>query len=158
MQLSAGMDNGPIYITKEHPLTNRETSPELYKTLSEIGARLLVEILPTIQDGSVVPIAQNDQKATYTSLLTKEDAWLKPNLVTAGEAERLVRAHLTFPKTKIVIGQHTLIITKSHVTEKNDSALSIVCKNNTFLAIDQLIAPSGRQMSAADFERGYLHT
>jgi methionyl-tRNA formyltransferase len=156
MQLAAGMDDGPVYIAKEHALTGKETNLELYHALATIGADLLLEALPRIIDGSLIPHPQNDSKATYTKLLTKEDSWLQPESSTAAEAERRVRAHLGFPKTKSIIDGHTVIITKAHVSHEQQSPTDTLCRDGAYLSIDELIAPSGRRMSAADFERGYL--
>lgn len=158
MQLAAGMDNGPVYIAKEHPLTKKETGPELYHALATIGADLLLETLPRIIDGSLTPLPQDDSKATYTKLLTKQDGWLRPESITAAEAEQQVRAYLGFPKTRVVIHEQTIIITKAHVSHKQQSPTDILCRDNSYLVIDELIAPSGRRMSADDFERGYLRT
>lgn len=156
MQLTAGMDAGPIYATKEHALTQRETKPELYHALAVVGADLLLETLPKIVDGTLQPVPQNEEEATYTHLLSKEDAVLKPGLVTAAEAERLVRAHIGFPKTKITIHEQTIIITKAHVSDSASSLLAVACQDGNYLLPDEVIAPSGRRMSANDFERGYL--
>lgn len=156
MQLAAGMDNGPVYTSKEVLLSQNETSTELYHTLATVGANLLLENLPAILDGSLTPIAQNEDKASYTKLLTKQDAWLTPSLLSAAEAERRVRAHLLFPKTKIQIEGHTVIITKARVSEKNAGKTDVRCSDGKYLSIEEVIAPSGRRMSAEDFERGYL--
>ena len=158
MQLSAGMDAGPVYVAKEHALTKKETKPELYHTLATVGANLLLEALPSIIDGSLTPTPQDDSKATYTKLLSKEDGWLRPETVTAAEAEQLVRAYLGFPKTKITLNGHSVIITKAHASNEQHKATDILCKDGNYLSIDEIIAPSGRRMSAGDFERGYLRT
>lgn len=156
MQLAAGMDDGPVYIAKEHLLTKKETKPELYHALATIGADVLLETLPRIIDGSLTPLPQDDSKATYTKLLTKEDGWLHPESVTAAQAEQQVRAHLGFPKTRVVINEQTIIITKAHVSKEKRHLTDILCKDENYVSIDELIAPSGRRMSADDFERGYL--
>src|SRR5690606_38444113 len=135
-----------------------ETSPELYQTLASVGADLLIESLPSIIDGSLLPTPQNDSQATYTRLLTKEDAWLRPEEVTAIQAERLVRAHLGFPRTKINLDEHTIIITIAHVSNLSTGSVDIACRDGNYLVVDEVIAPSGRRMSAADFKRGYLRS
>ncbi len=156
MQLATGMDNGPVYAAREYALTGRETAPELYHTLADVGANLLLETLPHILEGSLTPNPQNESEATYTQLLTKNDAWLEPSYTSASEAERKVRAHLTFPKTKIKLGEHAVIITKAHISAHGTSPLDIACNDDNYLTIDEIIAPSGRRMSGEDFERGYL--
>lgn len=158
MQLAAGMDNGPVYLAKEHQLTGAETSLELYHTLADEGAHLLLEALPRIIDGSLLPTPQNEDNATYTKLLTREDAWLQTDALTAKEAERRIRAHIAFPKTKMNLQGHDIIITKAHIATDGMHATDIQCRDGHYLTIDEIIAPSGKRMSASDFERGYLRT
>lgn len=155
MQLSAKMDAGPVYAAKEYPLSGAETRPELYHTLATIGTNLLIEVLPQIIDGSLQPIDQDESRAVYCQLLQKQDATLTPDTLSAQAAERLVRAHTGFPKTKITIQNIPVIITKAHVSYEKNTPLDILCQDGAFLSIDELIAPSGRTMDSAAFLRGY---
>lgn len=155
MQLSAAMDAGPVYTQIRHQLTGTETQPELYATLAQKGAETLLEVLPAIISGELQPTPQNDAQATYCQLLSKEDAWLNPSNLTAQQAERKIRAHLAWPKSKLHFGNHTIIITKAHVASTQKTPLDIICQDGAFLCIDEVIAPSGRRMHAEDFLRGY---
>ncbi len=156
MQLTAGMDSGPIYGQIVHELSGNENRIDLYKTLASAGSATLLQLLPTIlSNPSIIPSPQDDSKAVYCSLLSKDDAWLKPDHTTVVQAERLVRAYLGFPKTKIDILDRTLIITKSHIASEQKSPLDIKCIGGDYLSIDELVAPSGRTMSARDFLNGY---
>jgi methionyl-tRNA formyltransferase len=155
MQLSAEMDAGPVYSAKTHELVGTETRPELYHALADVGTNLLLEVLPSIMDGSLQPTPQNDDKATYCSLLKKEDALLDLSSLSAQDAERIVRAHFGFPKSKVVINDHLIIITKVHITDQQKTPLDLVCRDGAYLSIDELVAPSGKRMSAESFLRGY---
>lgn len=156
MKLSADMDAGAIYSQITHQLNGQETRPELYKTLFQDGTAELIRILPSIINGSLHAVIQDETKATYCNLFTKEDAWLKPNKITAQKAEQIVRAHLDFPKTKInILNNVTIIITKAHISNQQNTALDIPCQDGRFLSIDELVAPSGRTMSSKDFLNGY---
>lgn len=155
MQLAAAMDAGPVYTAKIHPLTGSETRPELYHALADIGTNLLLETLPSIIDGSLQATPQNEAVASYCQLLQKQDSLLDPKVQTANEAERHVRAYLNFPKTKVQFGEYTLIITKAHVSEQQKTPLDVICRDGAYLVIDELIAPSGRHMTAEAFLRGY---
>lgn len=155
MQLSAGMDAGPVYAQVVHPLDQTETKQELYDTLASVGTATLLAVLPAILDETLQPIPQDDAAATYTALLDKKDAALQFDTVSATQAERLVRAHLEFPKTKTTIQGHEVIITKAHVSAESKTPLDILCQDGEFLSIDELIAPSGRRMSAEAFLNGY---
>lgn len=156
MKLTAGMDAGPVYGQIIHDLSGTETSPELYKTLAQAGAAVLLALLPGIFDGSLQPTPQDDTQATYCKLIDKSETWLKPDEITATAAERLVRAHLSFPKTKINIYGHQIVILKAHVSETYETPLDILCQDGKYLSIDELIAPSGRMMSSKNFINGYI--
>lgn len=156
MQLSRAMDAGPVYAVKNHPLKGTETQAELYHTLAVIGTDLLLETLPAILDHSLTPTEQDDSKAIYCSLLSKADALLDPTTLTATDAERRVRAYLAYPKARIIHGNTPLIITKAHVSPTKNTPLDIQFKDGAFLAIDELISPTGRRMDTGAYLRGHL--
>lgn len=155
MQLAPKMDAGPIYIQVPYALDQTETKPELYDTLGQLGANLLVQKLPQILDRTITPIDQDDDQATYCQLLSKDDSLLDPLSITPGEAEALVRAHLGFPRTRVTIGEHTVIVTKAHAVMTKNTPLDIECQNGAFLSIDELVGPSGRTMTGDAFLHGY---
>lgn len=154
MQLSAKMDAGPVYAAKIHPLHGTETKTELYHTLATVGTNLLIESLPQIIDGSLLPQAQDESAATYSQLLTKQDGILDPSTLTAEEADRHVRAYLGYPKSKLTVSGHEVIVTKAHVSPTKNTPLDILCGDGVFLAVDELISPTGRRMTAEAFLNG----
>jgi len=155
MKLEARMDAGPIYSQITYPLSGRETKPELYQTLAELGTKLLLNKLPIILDESLKPTPQDDAQSTYCSLLTRDNSLLEPEQLTATEAERRVRAYLGYPKTKIQVLGKEVIVTKAHITHEPKTPLDIVCKDGVYLSIDELVAPSGNRMDASAFLNGY---
>ena len=155
MQLSAKMDAGPIYKAKQHPLSGTESRPELYHALADIGTNLLLETLPLIIDGTLRPTPQDEQAAIYCQLLQKSDADLKLSTMSAQQAERIIRAHIGFPKSKLTLLGQTVIVTKAHVDTIQKTPLDSICQDGEYLCVDELIAPSGKRMDAAAFLRGY---
>jgi methionyl-tRNA formyltransferase len=155
MKLTAKMDAGPVYGYMDLELNGTETQADLYETISQQGAQALIKLLPSIFDGSTTPLAQDESLATYTHLLTKEDATLEPSAVTADQAERKIRAHLVYPKTKLTINGQAVTLTQAHTSDVRTSLLDQTCKDGRFLVIDQLIGPSGKAMSGKDFLNGY---
>ena len=155
MQLVKAMDAGPIYYQAPYVLDQTETRPELYETLGQLGANILVQQLPAILDGSLRPTPQNDNDASYTRLLGREDTQLDLSQLTPGQTEARIRAHLGFPRSRVAIGQYNLIVTKAHAVISARSPLDLPCANGAYLAIDELIAPSGKTMTADEFLRGY---
>lgn len=156
MQLSAGMDAGPIYSQITVPLIDVETAPDLEIQLGELGAQELGLTLPAIMNGTIQPTPQNDDIATYCKLLSKDESLLDPSKLSAEQAERHVRAYLAFPKTKLTLAGHSIVITKAHVSSAASTPLDIECAGGQFLSIDELIGPSGKAMNAQGFINGYL--
>ena len=154
MLLSAEMDAGPIYVQITYPLDGTETQPGLYEELATLGGRVLIETLPEILDGQLLPTEQSDN-ATYCHLLRKEDAIIDPTQLTSIEAERKVRAHLQYPKSKMTLLQQPVILTKVHIAGEATSPLDVAFTDGHFLVIDELIGPSGRRMSGSAFLNGY---
>ena len=158
MKLTSSMDAGPIYKQVEYSLIGNETKTELYDKLAQLGTKTLIDTLPSIDDGSLVPVEQNENEAVYCQLLDKDSGLLNPLKLTADEAERMVRAYIGFPKTRLTIDYNDIIVTKSHITEDKDLPLVIKFKNNTHLAVDELIAPSGKLMTSEAFMNGVRNT
>ena len=158
MSLSKEMDAGDVYIQEEFPLKGNETSLELYETCGKIGAEMLINHLPAIMSAKMTANPQNDSEATYCQLLKKSDAILNPEIQTAEQAERQIRAFEIFPKSKIQIGENLLIVNSAKVVNENsnNSPLTIKFSDGKFLQIEKITAPSGKQMPAESYINGYL--
>jgi methionyl-tRNA formyltransferase len=154
MRLVNEMDAGPVYAQSVLRLAGNETKESLAKNLLDLGGQLLIDNLPAILDGSLHPGPQDNSKATYTKLLDKEDGKVSRNK-PAEIIERQVRAFAGFPKSRVIIDGQDIIIIKARVAkDKNDGDLVLQCMPG-FLEVQELIAPSGRSISGADFLRGY---
>ncbi len=155
MKLVKAMDAGPMYYQVPYALDGTESRPELYETLGMLGAQALTSKLPEIINGTLTAEDQDESLATYCRLLGKQETYIDLTRLTPGEAEAQIRAYLDFPRSRIKIGEHDIIILKAHAVMTRKTPLDLECSNGAFLEIDQLIAPSGRTMSADEFLRGY---
>ncbi len=156
MQLTAGMDEGPVFAQRSIELQGKETKYELYDSLSHMGAELLFDILPSILSGELIAKPQKNSDVSYTSLLTKQDGVLDPITDDAYVLERKVRAHLGFPKSRLPLNNNDVIVTMAKVVNtESDYPLTVACKDSTWLAVTQLTAPSGKSMSGEAYLRGY---
>jgi methionyl-tRNA formyltransferase len=154
MRLVNEMDAGPIYAQSKLELRGDETKEILAKNLLDLGSELLIDNLPAILDGSLQPKSQDNSKATYTKLLDKEDGLVNQKK-PAEDIERQIRAFAGFPKSRVILNSQDIIITKARVAkDKSDGDLILQCSPG-FLEVQELIAPSGRSISGADFLRGY---
>lgn len=155
MQLSSGMDSGPVYAQQQISLTGKETKFELYDQLAAASTTLFFETFPNILDNSLQPTPQDESQVTYCQLLQKSDGVLDPEHMDATQAERKVRAFLGFPKTKLAVLDQQIIITKAHVSSQQKTPLDILFQDGAYLSVDELIAPSGKTMTASAFLNGY---
>lgn len=154
MGLVQAMDAGPIYAQQRIALSGHETKQELTQELLTLGGKLLLEVLPSVLKGEAHPLQQDDSLATFTRLLNKSDGTMDFHK-SAQQLEREVRAYATWPKSRLSLFGHQLVVTKAHVVQdKNAKALVLACKPG-YLQIDELVAPSGKKISGADFLRGY---
>ncbi len=96
MLLDAGTDTGPVIAQNEVSVGPKDTAETLENKLAESGAELLLKTLPGWFERELVPSHQDDDRATYTRQISKEDGLLDWQL-TAPELERRVRAYSPWP-------------------------------------------------------------
>jgi len=75
MLLDQQLDHGPILAQEKASIEQSDTADTLYTRLFTIGSSLLAKSLRSYLDNSLVPTPQDDSKATYTKILTKQDGF-----------------------------------------------------------------------------------
>jgi methionyl-tRNA formyltransferase len=96
MQMDAGLDTGPMLAAKSICIGCDDTAGSVFQALSTLGADLLLETLPEYFAGTLTPVPQPNEGATYAPMLKKEDGLLdftRP----ASELARRVRAMNPWP-------------------------------------------------------------
>lgn len=73
MVLDEKMDSGPIVAQKEIPLSQTVGKNELSEKLFRLGGQMLSEIIPKWVSGEIKAIPQDENGATYTKKISKED-------------------------------------------------------------------------------------
>lgn len=74
MLMDEGMDTGDILLMSETSITDDEISDTLHDRLALMGAELLDKTIDGILDGSIKPMKQNEEEATYAPIIKKEMA------------------------------------------------------------------------------------
>ncbi len=90
MYMDEGMDTGDMILKEEVEIGEDETTGELWNRLSLIGAKLLVETLKKIEDGTAPRIKQEGE-FTLAPMLNKEIAKIDWENQAANEIMNLVR-------------------------------------------------------------------
>ncbi len=99
MQMDEEMDHGPILFQQPVPLNEPILGTALDKTMSLICGDLLTQVINELPKGSLVPVAQKHEEATFCTKITKDMAELAldPYLLPAGaEAQAIYRKICAF--------------------------------------------------------------
>ena len=96
MQMTAGLDCGPVYTCEATAIGATETAGELHDRLAALGANLLVRNLGAILAGDLGARDQDETGATYAGKIGRDDARLDWQH-SASELDRHVRAFNPVP-------------------------------------------------------------
>jgi methionyl-tRNA formyltransferase len=96
IRMDAGLDTGPIVAQVGVPLDGDETTPLLEETLEVAAADMLAANVGPWLRGKLVARPQQEEGATLTRPLRREDGRLDPNR-PATELERQIRAFQPWP-------------------------------------------------------------
>ena len=168
MQMAKGMDTGDILLQKEVVLDEKETGGSLFDRLMETGAELIVEALPKIEAGELIPVVQKEELATYAGKITKDMG----NIDFAKAAvtiERLIRGLNPWPsafthyKGKILKIWEADVVSECVNAENPVPGTVITMDKESFtlaagegaLRIRSLQPEGKKRMSCAEFMRGY---
>ncbi|MDP1629031.1 MAG: methionyl-tRNA formyltransferase [bacterium] len=128
MLINEKMDEGPTLANAELRIKNSELAAgELSKKLSDLGAELLIEILPKWLTGEIKSQEQDHSKATYCKIIKKEDGEIDWNK-SAEYIERMTRAFWLWPSayTFFKITNHKSQITNQIQNSKPKTILKII--------------------------------
>ncbi len=96
MQMDEGLDTGPIVLQEAIPIAPKVTSGELSERLAALGARLILDTLDGVAQGTLIARPQPSAGTTYAAKLRREEARLDWRL-PATQLERQVRAFDPWP-------------------------------------------------------------
>jgi methionyl-tRNA formyltransferase len=96
MLMDPGMDTGPILAQEKVGISFMDTAGSLSSKLADVGARLLVEILPRWLEGKLKAQAQDESQATYSKLISGKEGEMDWH-ISALELWRMVRAYNPWP-------------------------------------------------------------
>lgn len=164
MQLSEGMDDGPIYLQEEIEIGENENAGSLKKRLSALSADLLFRTLEGLAAGYVEPVEQDHSRATVIEKLTKEEEKIDWN-DTALNIHNKIRALSTKPGAYTFFrGKRIKIFgtTYNQETKGMPGEIASVQKDTFEVAASDgginilTVQPEGKNpMTASEFIRGY---
>ncbi len=162
-QIVLELDAGPIFATVREPIRPNDTAGDLLHRLSLSGARILVDTLDGIEDGTLTPTPQpeTDAQVSYASKINVEDAhidWTQP----AEVVDRLIRACTPAPgawttfrdeRFKINSAQLSDFVLPPGRLEISKRSVRVGTATQA-LELDEVQAQGKKPMAAADWARG----
>jgi len=164
IQMSDELDAGDILLHIEVPLTEEDNTGTLRDRLAHAGAKLLVATLDGCEDGTLSPVPQEEDKATYAPPIKPAEGqidWGQP----AEAINRLVRAMDPEPGAFTWFRGKRIKIWSAHVTdvppEDEPGTIMnlgkegfIVNTGSTGIQVVTLQPEGKGKMTAAEFSRG----
>lgn len=164
MLMDAKMDHGPILKIAKTAIGNDETAQELHDRLAHLGGKTLLEVIPEYIDGSLKPIEQDHDKATYTKLLKREDGKLDYKIKTAQELYDQYRGYYPWPGSWFEYNSKRIKVLKAAFSKNEygktdlqlaDDKLFLQTSEGSLELIE--VQPEGKKpMSGIDFYNGYV--
>jgi methionyl-tRNA formyltransferase len=166
MKLDEGMDSGPILAQRPSPIGEDENTESLTSRLFEMGAQLLIKILPDWADDKINAVPQDDSRVTITRLLERADGeidWSQP----ASEIARKVRAFHPWPGAfttwnkkilKVIEAQSSSASTSDYVPGsviQTDDRRPEVVTGNGALTLQTIQLEGRKAVAASEFILGY---
>lgn len=119
MQMDAGIDTGDMLYKVETEISDEDTFETLHDRLTGIGAEAIVEALPLIESGELVPEKQDDSQSCYAKLIKKEMGKIDFNK-SAAEVSRLVRGMNPWPSAYTFLSGKQMKIWRVSVLPQTD--------------------------------------
>ena len=165
MLMDKGMDTGAILLADRTPIQTDDTTAELQDRLAEMGAGLLIETLAQMAAGSLKPLPQDHQQATYAPLLKKADGRIKWE-TSAQAIEAFVRGMSPWPGAFTFADEKRFKILKADTiaTQVDEPPGTVVqgfpdelrvATGEGVLTILEIPGASGKRLQIRDFLRGH---
>ncbi len=119
MRMDEGLDTGDMILKEEVTLAPDETGGSLFDRLAEVGAKLAVQTLQALEDGTAEFTPQDHEKATQVGMIKKSFGEMDFTK-SAVELERLIRGLNPWPGTYTEYQGKTLKIWGATVEDGGD--------------------------------------
>lgn len=165
MQMDKGLDTGDVWSEAKIEISPEMTMIELHDALKEIGAKLLLETIPTVIAGEKSPAKQPEDGITYAEKISKEEAklnWQEDALTLM----RKIHAFNPFPGAFTTIDGELLKLFKVVMTDQKSTQkpgtirvegdrIYVVAGNHIELEVLELQAAGKRRMESSLFIKGH---
>ena len=162
MRLDAGLDTGPMLLAQALPIAPEETAADLFESLADKGAGLMVQTLAGLEDGSVTPVEQDHASATLAPILTREDGRMD-FARTAAELVNRWRGFQPWPGAFTTLRGKKLIVNRMRLADVScpqgelrveQDQLFVGCSNGA-IELLEVQMEGKKRMPASEFLHGF---
>lgn len=163
MQMDVGMDTGDILLCEETEIGATETAGELFDRLAPMGADVLMKTIQGIEDGTIVPVKQDESAATHCKMLDKS---LSPIDFSrpAAEVHCQILGLSPWPAAKTTVRGKGLKVLRSALSDCHgglpgevmqcDGNLIVSCGDGKCVEFLEVCPDGKKQMASSDYLRG----
>lgn len=164
MQMNEGLDTGDILLTAEEEIKPEDTAADLFDRLALKGAALALKTVDAIENGTLNPVKQDENDASYAPIITKQMAEIDFSK-TAREIDCLIRGFNPWPVAFTVLASGKKLKVFSAQIGENTTAepgtvlcckkeLIIACGGGTSIKFDTVQLDGKAKMPASDLLNG----
>ena len=165
MLMSAGMDEGPVFLRRQLVIDAEEMAPRLAERLAGAGSELLLETLRGLAAGALTAAEQDHDRATYAAKIAKADGVVDWCMSSALLFNRY-RAYTPWPGLSSTLRGEPVKIRECRRGARSAGrsepgtiveiaeGVRVACGDDTTLEITVLQRPGRKPLAADTFARG----
>lgn len=163
MRIDEGLDTGPMLLAQVESIAPEASAVDLFGSLAEVGARLMVKTLHGLESGTITPVEQDHAEATLAPILKREDGLIDFSMNSQRIYDRW-RGFQPWPGAFTTLRGKKLIVHRMASVEGEGSPgellvdgdrLMVGCGEGSMLRFVDIQLEGKRPMSAAEFLRGF---
>ena len=166
MRMDTGIDTGDMIAKRTVPIEEEDTGGSLFDKLAEVGAKLLVDTIPSIVDGTATYTKQDEACATKVGMIQKSQGVIDFHR-SAQEINCQIRALNPWPSAYTKLHGKTLKIWKAKVVAADGNykpgSIARITKDELciatgegLLSVLEVQLEGKKRMATADFLRGVM--
>ncbi len=167
MEMSQGLDEGPVYEMHECPLEQNDTLSRVEEKFIQLSEKKLVSFLDNLESGTINHQAQDETKATFSPKIDKKLLQIDWQGNSSTEIIRKINALSSKYGTHTFLGGKRIKIHRAQNFESDvnldpgyisikDDQLVVFCKDASAILIEQVQMEGKNKVSGKDFIAGYI--
>ena len=167
MEMSQGLDEGPVYEMHECPLEQNDTLSSVEEKFIQLSEKKLVSFLDNLESGNIEHQAQDETKATFSPKIDKRLLQIDWQGNSSTEIIRKINALSSKYGVHTFLGGKRIKIHRAQNFESDinldpgyisikDDQLVVFCKDASAILIEQVQMEGKNKVSGKDFIAGYI--